>query len=232
MSLACLFWHSHSADFWPGAAVARSNSASANNRRVANVSTRDFGARRQASPHHPEFVGEASGPRERGRGPGSPQSTTGSARSTSSQRSRSRKLLEGTFDLARATDHAYARASNLIREAISAEGVVFVDANVASTVVKQSRRRAGNRPSEFSDSTTSQSTGANGSSDLAHTSASEGDTSDTVGRNQRICRLNGFSTRNKSTLKGSRPSDHSFNLSDANLASLIRRYPHGKVCTP
>ncbi|KAK5115852.1 hypothetical protein LTR85_009446 [Meristemomyces frigidus] len=68
-----------------------------------------------------------------------------------------------------------------------------------------------------------------GISELAHTSTSEGDASDPAGRDSRICKLNGFSTRNKSTLKGSQSSDHQFNLSDSNLASLIRRYPHGKI---
>lgn len=105
--------------------------------------------------------------------------------------------------------------------------MVFVNANAASTNAKQSRGRARNDTSDTSNTTTSTSASTGG--DLAHNSTSEGEVSDQAGRESRPCKLNGFSTRNKSTLKGSQSSDHQFNLSDTDLASLIRRYPRGKI---
>ncbi|KAK4546286.1 hypothetical protein LTR36_001963 [Oleoguttula mirabilis] len=218
--------HSHGNDLWPAAAATRSNSVAAGDRRAAQVAIRDFAARPAGSRSQPDFVGQASTPDERDEDPLSPKPTDGTLGSTPISLSKGTKSLEGPFDLARASDYAYARASNLIREAVGAEGVVFVDANAASTNAKQSRRRARNDTSEVSETTNSASTGQ---SELSHNSTSEGDVSDTAGRGQRPCKLNGFSTRNRSTLNGSQTSAHHFNLSDADLAALIRRYPRGKI---
>lgn len=226
-------------DFWQVSVSARCNSAAANDRRVEHVAFHDFGAslNSAAKPSQPEFVGESLSGDEHDRASQPPRSETSSpsiSRGTS-RSSAKRRPLVGPFNLTTASKHAYSRASNLIREAVSAEGVAFVDASSASTIAKQLRRR-GSPSSNHSGATASQhattSTSASTStSDAPNSSMSDEDTSDAAKPDDSICKLNGFSTRNKSTLKGSPSSDHRFKLPDASLASLIRRYPHGKVRT-
>ncbi|KAK5131992.1 hypothetical protein LTR08_000412 [Meristemomyces frigidus] len=195
--------------------AARSNSAAANDRRVAHVAIQDFGKGRQsADTTQPEFVGEGSSGEE-SVGNARSRSKASSIRSSRNSSKTKKDSQADPFDLGNASEQAYARASNLIREAVSAEGVVFVDASVASTDAKRFNRRDGTYSSHAS------------ANEAIRSSTSDTEQSDNGGREQTMCNINGFSTTQKSTLHGSR-SQH-FSLSDSNLATLIGRYPHGKI---
>ncbi|TKA75279.1 hypothetical protein B0A55_05085 [Friedmanniomyces simplex] len=82
------------------------------------------------------------------------------------------KAKPDSFDLARGVENTYARASNLICEAMRAEGVIFVDAKAASATLKGGRP-SGNRPTS---SATGHSSGTQ--SDGVANSLSEDNTSD------------------------------------------------------
>ncbi|KAF2723364.1 hypothetical protein K431DRAFT_292738 [Polychaeton citri CBS 116435] len=116
------------------------------------------------------------------------------------------------FDLALASERAYARASNLMREALSADGVVFVDASVASL------RR-------FDSESDAPATSCNS----ANTLTSETDDSDDSTSESSQCRTRGFSTRTKASVDGFKASDHQFQLPKSTLSRLVKRYPHGHV---
>ncbi|KAK1069638.1 hypothetical protein LTR74_004751 [Friedmanniomyces endolithicus] len=127
------------------------------------------------------------------------------------------------FDLARNLESTYARASNLICEAMRAEGVIFVDAKAASATLKGSHL-SGSRP-------TSSSTGlsSGGQSDGVANSASDDNASDHP-PTTKLCKIIGFSTRTHSTLASSHPSaSRRLPLADSELRAFIKRYPHGKV---
>ncbi|KAI7106992.1 hypothetical protein KC339_g2697 [Hortaea werneckii] len=134
---------------------------------------------------------------------------------------RTRRARGNAFDLTGALEATYARASNLIREAMHAEGAVFVDAKAASAALRN------RRPSK----STSRSLSTNSSSphgDSATNSLSEADTS-ADGSAKRMCTVNGFSTRSRSTLAGSSSSDYRFALAESDLRELVKRYPSGKI---
>ncbi|KAI6847296.1 hypothetical protein KC364_g5482 [Hortaea werneckii] len=139
-----------------------------------------------------------------------------------------------TFDLAKAIESTYARASNLVREAIHGEGAVFADAKAASAAVRNRRGTESESgtssveasSSDLSRNSTLQSRGAP-NLDSGSNSTSEGDAFDRVS-SKRMCAVTGFSTRSRSSLTGS-SSDHRFALTEAELRRLIKRYPSGKI---
>ena len=144
------------------------------------------------------------------------------------------KRRPATFDLAKAIESTYARASNLVREAIHGEGAVFADAKAASAAV---RNRRGTDSGSASSSGEANSSDPNRDRilqnpsdphfDSGSNSMSEGDTSDRVNM-KRTCTVTGFSTRSRSTLSGS-SSSLRFALTEVELRRLIKRYPSGKI---
>ncbi|KAK0788600.1 hypothetical protein LTR75_012531 [Friedmanniomyces endolithicus] len=137
--------------------------------------------------------------------------------------SRQVKSKSDDFDLARNLENTYARASNLICEAMRAEGVIFVDAKAASATLKGSHF-SGSRPTS---SSTGLSSGAQ--SDGLANSASDDNASDHP-PTAKLCKIIGFSTRSHSTLASSQPSaSRRLPLTDTELRAFIKRYPHGKV---
>ncbi|KAI7365006.1 hypothetical protein KC354_g5231 [Hortaea werneckii] len=140
----------------------------------------------------------------------------------------------GSFDLAKAIESTYARASNLVREAIHGEGVVFADAKAASAAL---RNRRGTKTGFVLSSGEANSSDPDRDSTLQNTSdpyldsgsnsMSEGDKSDSTS-SERTCTVAGFSTRSRSTVSGS-SSSHRFALTEAELRRMIRRYPNGKI---
>ena len=112
------------------------------------------------------------------------------------------------FDLSAETDRTYARASNLIREALSADGVVFVDAHTISATLQ------GLHSNDSESGTKS-------------TSESEGSTTSHDGPSQPICKTNGFSIRQDTSAATTRPAEQFFNLPASSLRHLIKRYPAG-----
>ncbi|KAK4569442.1 hypothetical protein LTR86_003205 [Recurvomyces mirabilis] len=123
-------------------------------------------------------------------------------------------------DMAWNISNAYARASNLICEAMRAEGVVFVDARAASATLKKPPGKAA--PSSTDATSSNQS-------DTGPSSLSDDNFSD-HGQSTKLCRISGFATRNSSSLHGSRAfSSRRMALQEAELQSYIRRYRRGKV---
>ncbi|KAK5153219.1 hypothetical protein LTS14_007864 [Recurvomyces mirabilis] len=123
-------------------------------------------------------------------------------------------------DMAGNISNAYARASNLICEAMRAEGVVFVDARAASATLKKPPRKLARSSTDATSSN---------QSDTGPSSLSDDNFSD-HGQSTRLCRISGFATRNSSSLYGSRAfSSRRMALQEAELQSYIRRYRRGKV---
>ncbi|KAI6802819.1 hypothetical protein KC363_g1188 [Hortaea werneckii] len=138
-----------------------------------------------------------------------------------------------TFDLAKAIESTYARASNLVREAIHGEGAVFADARAASAAVRNRRgTEDGSTPSGEANSSDPSRDGtlpnpSDPHADSGSNSLSEGDKSDRVNP-KRPCAVTGFSTRSRSTLSRS-SSTLRFALTETELRRLIKRYPGGKI---
>ncbi|KAI7272035.1 hypothetical protein KC343_g4375 [Hortaea werneckii] len=118
--------------------------------------------------------------------------------------------------------HAYGRASNLLREALHAEGVYFVDANMATPTPRRPRIKGSDPQSEQSEGTSTTSASERHPGSTSDTDASDKDSND------RLCDLNGFSSRKRSTIKGTE-SEYLLNLPVKRLESLIRRFPHGHI---
>ncbi|KAI4715650.1 hypothetical protein E4T48_08160 [Aureobasidium sp. EXF-10727] len=121
------------------------------------------------------------------------------------------------FDLGREINTAFARSSNLMREAISAEGVAFVDADFHRS--KEATKNQG------SSSTDPESDTATGSSGPESTSSKD----QTPISPDAQCALLGFSTKVRSTIRGFDASARHSSLPKTFIRSLIRRYPMGKV---
>lgn len=129
----------------------------------------------------------------------------------------SEKPENKTFNLQSEVKQAYSRASNLIRESLGAEGVLFLDASMSH--VSEPRPKAATREVEGS----------------AFASVSTNNTSDTTDTDSPDfskspdCSVIGFSTRAKSSLKGFVPSKNHLGLSRSFQKRLMRRYPNGTV---
>ncbi|GAB7359209.1 hypothetical protein MBLNU230_g5868t1 [Neophaeotheca triangularis] len=188
------------------------NANASNARDKEGITGTDFDTR-PAAPlqSQPEFAGVGGDP----------------AQSAASRQSNTRKKRQGPgtagFDLPRQSEDAYARASNLICEAMHVDGVVFVDAKAASAALPSRRRPGGSEApgAHLSSSTLTQSGAATG------TSSDDGAASDDPNASK-LCTLKGFATRNRSTLAGPSPS-RQFSLHEVELRKLIKRYPNGKV---
>jgi hypothetical protein len=115
------------------------------------------------------------------------------------------------FDLTTAVNQSYSRASKLLREALGASGVAFVDASHISTNTTAARRRSSTPEGDNTGSTT-------GGSD---TDASDG----VAGGPPKICKVTGISTY----MQEYDDRNSSFELTQRDLATLIRAYPRPKV---
>jgi signal transduction histidine kinase/CheY-like chemotaxis protein len=122
------------------------------------------------------------------------------------------------FDLGREVNTAFSRSSNLMREAMSVEGVAFIDADF-----HRSKESTKNQDSSTTDDPETD-TAANSSCPESSTPRLQ--TPDTP---EAQCALLGFSTKVKSTVRGFDASAKHSSLPKAFIRSLIRRYPMGKV---
>nr|POF26427.1 hybrid signal transduction histidine kinase b [Quercus suber] len=122
-----------------------------------------------------------------------------------------RATKEG-FDHVVASQLAYARASNLMREALGAYGVVFVNTCLTAP---------GSHISNSARSTASDH--------IAQPPTSEGDNSDSYSSAASHVAVHAFSTVDESTVRGSQISKSQFKVSQTFLANLIRRYPNGHI---
>ncbi|KAH0136679.1 hypothetical protein KCU67_g15980, partial [Aureobasidium melanogenum] len=112
---------------------------------------------------------------------------------------------------------AFARSSNLMREAISAEGVAFIDADF-----HRSKESTKNQAVSSTDPESDTATGSSGSEATSHNA-------ETPLAPDAQCALLGFSTKVRSTIRGFDPSARHSSLPKTFIRSLIRRYPMGKV---
>lgn len=129
----------------------------------------------------------------------------------------------------------FARASNLIREAIGVEGVIYYDASVGSFGGSSNKEVMNEKaPGAFSSDqlidnmvTTSeddygrQSSGTDAEYKLG-TPAPDTST-------DKFCNVLGFSTRRRSSLKGHDVMEERKRMPESVLRKLLKRYPHGKV---
>lgn len=116
------------------------------------------------------------------------------------------------FDLTNAVNQSYGRASKLLREALGATGVAFVDASHISTAANAARRSS----STPSDDNTGTATGTS-----TDTETSDGGAT----RSSKMCTVTGISTYMETDDESAAP----FELSRRDLSTLIKAYPRAKV---
>ncbi|KAI9051628.1 hypothetical protein LZ554_004671 [Drepanopeziza brunnea f. sp. 'monogermtubi'] len=129
----------------------------------------------------------------------------------------------------------FARASNLIREAIGVEGVIYYDASVGS-FGGRSRKEVvedkapgpfhadplwGDQVATSEDDLARQSSGAEGEFKKPAAVEEKG--------TEKYCNILGFSTRRRSSLKGHDVYEERRRMPETVLRKLLKRYPHGKV---
>ena len=141
-------------------------------------------------------------------------------RSAPRRRSRTRGKPGETaaFDLTSSVERTYARESNLIREALGAEGVVFVDANIVANL-----RRSGSGAD--SDEHLQRSSSGEGNK----SSASEPDGLDVGSGGNPLCKAQGISTRSTLTASSAPTPVQRFDLTQALLSRLMCRYRKGRI---
>ena len=123
-------------------------------------------------------------------------------------------------DISTQISDVYARASNLIREAMDADGVVFVDAHLGSSTENRGRLGAS---SPGHQSTTDTDDHEDADFSTRRGSDGERDTESTT------CFVLGFSTKIKSSVRGFSSSAKYATLSQRFVQRLVQRFPHGKV---
>ncbi|KAF1346510.1 hypothetical protein BDV97DRAFT_357220 [Delphinella strobiligena] len=141
------------------------------------------------------------------------------------------------FDLPKEVAGIFARASNLMREALSAEGVLFVDTDFPRSNKQRRGRYKGSRPDhvdnddEVGSATTTGEEDAVDSGpdrDMSSNASTAGSTASYKNATG-PCDLLGFSTRIRSSVRGFQPSQRHSAMSKPLLNRLLRRYPHGKI---
>ncbi|KAK2029217.1 hsp90-like protein [Colletotrichum zoysiae] len=117
--------------------------------------------------------------------------------------------------------YIFSKASNVVREAIEVESVLFLDATIGSfggladsksVHVKSTGAKS---PSSSSDERSSSATGSSSNSFVNHEEAT--------------CRVLGFSSSAASSIDGDLPSQSQASISEKFLTKLLRRYPEGKI---
>ncbi|EPE31883.1 CheY-like protein [Glarea lozoyensis ATCC 20868] len=128
----------------------------------------------------------------------------------------------------------FSRASNLIREAIGVQGVVFYDASVGSVGVGSEHIVIGEKapgPFQTEHAPTSSEDEAGRRLSVAHADVNgHSDSAMPSDREpEKSCHVLGFSTRKRSSLRGHRASDECGTLPENIMRRLLKRYPHGKI---
>jgi signal transduction histidine kinase len=128
----------------------------------------------------------------------------------------------------------FARASNLIREAIGVQGVVFYDASVGSFGVSSEQDVMGEKPPgpfqmEHAPTSSEDELGRRLSVAHADVNGHSDSAQPTEEEPEKACNVLGFSTRKRSSLRGHRASDECERLPESVMRRLLKRYPHGKI---
>ena len=130
----------------------------------------------------------------------------------------------------------FSRASNLIREAIGVDGVLFLDASIGSfggSSDKDVMEEKG--PGAFDAERLATSSDDDQNSRRASEPEINGDVVQEVAAQQpaepaeKTCNILGFSTRRRSSLRGHVPYEEHKQFPETMLRRLLKRYPHGKV---
>ncbi|CZR54524.1 uncharacterized protein PAC_04408 [Phialocephala subalpina] len=129
----------------------------------------------------------------------------------------------------------FARASNLIREAIGVEGVIYFDASVGSFGGSSDKNVMDEKaPGAFHPDqamTTSEDDLARRTSDSDYADAAKIEPLSQQNGNgtEKYCNILGFSTRKRSSLRGHQANEEHQRMPETILRKLLKRYPHGKV---
>ncbi|TVY23559.1 Autoinducer 2 sensor kinase/phosphatase [Lachnellula hyalina] len=128
----------------------------------------------------------------------------------------------------------FSRASNLIREAIGVEGVVFFDASVGSfggsadkNVMEE--KAPGAFQTDKLHTSSEDESGRKQSVDLDISAASASDSAQHTEATEKYCSVLGFSSRYRSSLLGHQIPEGKVQLPESMLRRLLKRYPHGKI---
>jgi hypothetical protein len=173
----------------------------------------EFGARLTASPTRDRTNPDTDADRH---------SFSNNARSTSRSdltgrgRKRAKASRSGSFNLADITERTYARASNLMREALAAHGVAFVDISSMTSAVNQHDSSQSDQRSSTND--TSQT----------HDS-SEAERSGPAIENPATCKVYGCSLRQEDVDVEDGFANGRLNFPKTYLEHLLKRYPNGHV---
>ncbi|KAK1585410.1 hsp90-like protein [Colletotrichum navitas] len=117
--------------------------------------------------------------------------------------------------------HIFSKASNIVREAIEVESVLFLDATIGSF--------GGLSESKSVHVTSTGAKSPSSSSDERSSSGTGGSDHSSVSREEATCRVLGFSSSAVSSIDGDLPSQSQSSISEKFLAKLLRRYPEGKI---
>ncbi|KAK2630258.1 hypothetical protein QTJ16_001078 [Diplocarpon rosae] len=128
----------------------------------------------------------------------------------------------------------FARASNLIREAIGVEGVIYYDASVGSFSGSSKREAVPEvDPDAFYVDQLLEDPSYTSEDDLIHQSPGPDGEVKTISApkdaTEKFCDILGFSTRRRSSLKGHDVYAEQKQMPESILRKLLQRYPHGKV---
>ncbi|KZL64267.1 hsp90-like protein [Colletotrichum incanum] len=117
--------------------------------------------------------------------------------------------------------HIFSKASNIVREAIEVESVLFLDATIGSF---------GGLADSKSFHVTSKGAKSPSSSSDERSSSGPGSSNNSVASQEdATCRVLGFSSSATSSIDGDMPSQSHASISEKFLAKLLRRYPEGKI---
>ncbi|KAJ5110396.1 hypothetical protein N7532_000931 [Penicillium argentinense] len=124
----------------------------------------------------------------------------------------------------------FSRASNLLRESIGAEGVMFLDANskkFGSLVNQNTRRVADPTPTNG----TSSDSGSAGSGSSTQQKNAEARRRSSAEGNQMVSECLGFSSSQVSSIDNEEKAGKAIAVPEPLFTSLIERYPRGKIFT-
>lgn len=144
-----------------------------------------------------------------------------SGASTSTQQPAVAQVSSADLQLAESS-RVFAKAANIIRQAVEVDGVLFLDATV---------RSFGGLVGQQNNDTSGRKVSTVGLDNISYLSNDEDATSQTqsAGRREDYCNVLGYSTKQGSTIGGDRSPWQFEGLRDRNLQRLLRRYPQGKI---
>lgn len=135
---------------------------------------------------------------------------------------------------------AFARAANLVREAIHLDGAIFFDATVSSFGASAKEKGDEKAPGGFSMNSAVVEGATSGSEEelrrvttngqLVEESTIEPTIHEATGHlPEKGCNILGYSTRKRSTIYGHAAAEEFQQLPEKFLRSLLKKYPHGKA---